>query len=373
MTYIAIEAVILTIILFIPVVVSDDNAQIPPQTSHVDNWFRTKIKAYTARKRNLDPALAVAEAGTKVIKVRADGTGDFKTVTDAINSISNGNKNRVIVSIGGGNYTEKIRIVQNKPFVTFYGAPNDMPTLVYAGTAVQYGTVDSATLIVESDYFSAVNVIIAVRNPKIFFVLNSAPRPDGRKQGAQAVALRVAGDKAAFYNCKLIGFQDTVCDDKGRHFYKDCYIEGTVDFIFGNAKSLFVNVETHVIPGDGMSMITAQARESGSFDSGFSFVHCNVTGTGGNAYLGRAWKPFAKVVYAYTAMSDVVKPEGWSDNFHPDDDKTVFYGEYDCSGPGSDLSHRVGFAKKLGDADVKPFLSLSFVEGSKWLLPPASL
>ncbi|KAK3000229.1 LOW QUALITY PROTEIN: hypothetical protein RJ639_023848 [Escallonia herrerae] len=169
----AIEAVILTIIFFITIVVSDDNAQIPPQRSQVDDWFRTNIDAYTARKGTLDPALAEAEAGTKVVKVRADGTGDFKT------TLPKGNKNRVIVSIGGGNYTEKIRLVRDKPFVTFYGAPNDMPRLVYNGTAAQYGTVDSATLIVESDYFSAVNVIFA----------NSAPRPDGKRQGAQALAL----------------------------------------------------------------------------------------------------------------------------------------------------------------------------------------
>ncbi|KAK2988933.1 hypothetical protein RJ640_026201, partial [Escallonia rubra] len=234
---------------------------------------------------------------------------------------------------------EKIRVIQNKPFVTFYGVPNDMPTLVYVSTAApnDMPTLDSATLIVESDYCNAVNVIIAVLtfHTNIMHILmdrsclypNSAPRPDGRKQGAQAVALRVAGDKAALYNCKVTGFPDTVCDDKGRHFYKNCYIEGTVDFIFGNANSIFVGLEAF----------------------------------------------FAKVVYAYTAMSGVFQPEGWSDNFHPDDDKTVFYGEYDCTRPGSDLSHRVGFAKKLVMEMSNPSSASPFVEGSKWLLPPASL
>ena len=69
--------------------------------------------------------------------------------------------------------------------------------------------------------------------------------PDGIRKDAQAVAMRISGDKAAFYNCKFMGFQDTLCDDKGRHFFKDCFIQGTVDFIFGNGKSLYL-VRTHI-------------------------------------------------------------------------------------------------------------------------------
>lgn len=69
---------------------------------------------------------------------------------------------------------------------------------------------------------------------------NSSPRPDPRQKGGQALALRIAGDKAALYNCKIKGFQDTVCDDKGNHFFKDCYVEGSVDFIFGSGKSIYL-------------------------------------------------------------------------------------------------------------------------------------
>ncbi|KAK3005110.1 LOW QUALITY PROTEIN: hypothetical protein RJ639_016527 [Escallonia herrerae] len=279
----AIEAVILTIIFFIPIVISDDNAQVPPQRSQVDDWFRTNIMAYMARKGTLDPALVEAEAATKVIKVRADGTADFKTVTDAINSIPKGNKKRVIVSIGEAETTlRKSGLFEISRLLRFTER-----LMICQGWFTTYGTVDSATLIVESDYFSAVNVVFA----------NSALRPDGKKQGAQALALLVTGDKAALYNCK--NDWDTLCDDRGRHFYKDCYIEGTVDFIFGFAKSIFL--------------------------------------------------------------------------FSKNGDLNLFYAEYNCNGPGSDVSRRVGFAKKLSDADAKPFLSLSFVEGSKWLLPPASL
>ncbi|CAK9157949.1 unnamed protein product [Ilex paraguariensis] len=359
MTYVAVEAILISILLFIPNIVSDDTVPIPAVKTELNGWFQSNVKP----SPTLDPALATAEAGAKVIKVNADGSGDFKTLADAVKSVPDGNTNRVIVSIGPGKYTEKIKIERTKPFITFYGDAANMPTLAFGGTSAEFGTVDSATLIVESDYFSAVNIIIA----------NTSPRPDGKRAGAQALALRIGGDKASFYNCKLNGFQDTLCDDKGLHFFKDCYIEGTVDFIFGNGKSIYVNTELHVIPGDPVAVITAQARQSEAMDTGYSFVHCTVTGTGGNALLGRSWMPFAKVVFAYTDMSDAVDPKGWSDNVHPETDKTVFFGEYNCKGARADFAARVPFAKKLTDAEAQPFISLAFIEGSKWLLPPAKV
>lgn len=73
-----------------------------------------------------------------------------------------------------------------------------------------------------------------------FGAQNSAPMPEVGGTGGQAVAMRISGDKAAFHNCHFIGFQDTLCDDRGRHFFRDCYIQGTVDFIFGNGKSLYL-------------------------------------------------------------------------------------------------------------------------------------
>lgn len=118
---------------------------------------------------NLDGALAAAEAGVKVITVRKDGKGNFRTVTDAINSIPMPNANRVVIKIGGGSYWEKITIDRSKQFITFYGDPNDMPKICFDGTAAQYGTVYSATVAVESDYFVAVNIEFVVRTFSFFF------------------------------------------------------------------------------------------------------------------------------------------------------------------------------------------------------------
>ncbi|XVF08550.1 hypothetical protein REPUB_Repub07fG0012800 [Reevesia pubescens] len=130
------------------------------------------------------------------------------------------------------------------------------------------------------------------------------------------------------------------------------------------------NTELYVDGDKGLTVITAQARESASENTGYSFVHCSVTGTAVDAYLGRAWKTSPRVIFAYTDMGSVVNPAGWSDNLQHDRAKTVFYGEYKCTGKGAAPTERVKFTKQLTEAEVKPFLSLDYIDGSKWLLPP---
>lgn len=75
--------------------------------------------------------------------------------------------------------------------------------------------------------------------------------------------------------------------------------------------------------GDGkdqFAAITAHARESEKEDTGYSFVHCSITGEG-STYLGRAWKTRPRVIYAFTDMGKVVHPTGWTNNSHPEREK----------------------------------------------------
>ncbi|KAF5458677.1 hypothetical protein F2P56_022690 [Juglans regia] len=192
---------------------------------------------------------------------------------------------------------------------------------------------------------------------------NSSPKPDPRKSDGQAVTLWISGDLAASYSCKFIGFQDTLCDDRGRHLFQSCYIEGSVDFIFGNGKSLYRDTTIKSV-AENLGVIAAQDMNGQSGDSGFVFVHYKIQGTG-DMYLGRAWKDTSRVVFAYTYMGSNINSGGWMKSPHQ---KNVFYGEYQCSGPGSSASNRK-FGKTLSDDQVKPFLSTTFIGGSQWLVP----
>ncbi|KAK8496715.1 hypothetical protein V6N13_029133 [Hibiscus sabdariffa] len=356
-------ATICMVLLFAPVVLSQGSTEIPAVKSKVNAWFASIIKPLKERAGTLDPEVAKSEAQPKIIKVKKGGGGDFDTITKAIASVPIGNNKRVIIFIAPGVYKEKITIDRNKPFITLLGDPKSMPTVTFDGTAKKYGTVDSATIIALSNYFVAAYLNIE----------NSSPQPDGKRVGAQAVALRVSGDRSAIYDCKLVGFQDTLCDDRGNHFFKNCIIRGTVDFIFGSGKSLYLDSELYVEPDLGLTVITAQARESSSEDTGYSFVHGKISGSAKGAFLGRAWKSSPRVVYAYSEMSKVVNPAGWSHNSQPERAKTVYYGEYKCIGEGASPSKRASFAKQLTEKEAKPFISLDFIGATKWLLPPPKI
>lgn len=160
------ETLLVFFLLFLPII----HAQvIPADKSQLASWFD---KTLGAAKPTLQSATASGTGPPKIINVKAGGGGQFKTVTEAVNSIPTGNKQRIIISIGPGNYTEKITIPKDKPFVTLYGDPKAMPVLVYDGTAAKYGTVDSATLTAESDHFMGVNLKVVVSSADSEYILS---------------------------------------------------------------------------------------------------------------------------------------------------------------------------------------------------------
>ncbi|KAI4350787.1 hypothetical protein L6164_005203 [Bauhinia variegata] len=290
------------------------------------------------------------------------GAGDFTTIQGAIDSLPFINLVRVVIKVHEGVYTEKVNIPPLKGFITIEGAGADK-TIVQWGDSAQtrgprgqpLGTYGSATFAVNSAYFIAKNITFK----------NKTPVPAPGAVGKQAVALRISADNAAFYGCKFVGAQDTLYDHVGRHYYKDCYIEGSVDFIFGNALSLFEGCHVHAI-AQYTGALTAQGRSSLLEDTGFSFVHCKVTGSGA-LYLGRAWGPFSRVVFAYTYMDNIIIPRGWYNWGDPNREMTVFYGQYKCTGPGAGYAGRVSWSRELTDEEAKPFISLSFIDGFEWI------
>lgn len=151
----------------------------------------------------------------------------------------------------------------------------------------------------------------------------------------QAVALWIAGDKARFLNCRMLGFQDTLYTyGKGsrQYFYK-CFISGTVDFIFGSATAIFKECEIFCkMPG----YITA-ASTPDTTKYGYVFMNCKLGGSApdGTVYLGRPWRPAAKTVFLNCELSSVIKAEGWHNWSKESNEKTAFYAEYKNKGIGA--------------------------------------
>ncbi|KAL0908767.1 hypothetical protein M5K25_023276 [Dendrobium thyrsiflorum] len=237
---------------------------------------------------------------------------------------------------------------------------SQMRTIIWINKGIYF-----ASLSVFGDNFIAKNISF----------MNVAPIAKPGDKGAQAVAIRVAGDQAAFWGCGFFGAQDTLHDDSGRHYFKECYIQGSIDFIFGDARSLYENCQlismASPVPA-GFKVIngavTAHGRVSKDENTGFSFVNCSIGGTG-RILLGRAWRPFSRVIFAFTSMTDIISPEGWNDFNDPLRDLTVFYGEYKCSGAGANQSLRAPYVLKLNDTQAASFLNSSYVDGDQWLQP----
>ncbi|XVE77515.1 hypothetical protein DITRI_Ditri13aG0069200 [Diplodiscus trichospermus] len=312
----------------------------------------------------LDDKLRMAEMNKVRMNVCQDGTGDFSTINEALNSIPLRNNRRVILVIKPGIYREKIVIPRTLPFITFLGDASNPPTITGNDTASGSGkdgvplkTFQSATVAVDANYFVAINIKFE----------NTAPHKIG-SIGSQAVAVRISGTKAAFYNCSFYGDQDTLYDHKGLHYFNNCFIQGSVDFIFGYGRSLYENCYLNST-AKKVASLTAQKRSNASLASGFSFKNCVVTGTAtGMVYLGRAWGDYSRVVFSYTFMDKVVLPQGWSDWGDQKRDARVYYGEYKCSGPGGNITGRVPWARILTDEEAEPFIGTYYVEGESWLI-----
>ncbi|XP_022136740.1 probable pectinesterase 53 [Momordica charantia] len=197
---------------------------------------------------------------------------------------------------------------------------------------------------------------------------NKAKVPASGALGKQAVALRISGDAAAFISCRFIGAQDTLYDHVGRHYFKDCYVEGSVDFVFGDGLSIYDGCHLHAVT-NSYGALTAQKRNSLLDQTGFSFVNCKVSGSGA-LYLGRAWGTFSRVVFAYTYMDKIITPTGWYNWGDKNREMTVFYGQYKCSGPGADYGGRVSWSRELTESEADPFLSLQFINANEWLPRP---
>lgn len=283
--------------------------------------------------------LFVFPASAKDIVVAQDGSGDFKTVQQAVDQVPDGNTQRVVIRIKPGIYKEQIRVSAAKRFLTFRGEDPFKTVLTYNINAQQAGNTRLAfSTLVNADEFHAENITFE----------------NSFGTGSQAVALFTDADRTEFHNCRFLGWQDTLFVNGGRQFFKDCYIEGHVDFIFGNGSAIFENC---TINSKGAGYVSAHYRTSDQENTGFVFLRCRLTGenTGSGVYLGRPWRPYARVVFIECWLGAHIKPEGWDNWRDPAREKTTWFGEYRSLGPGANPKTRVAWSKQLTANDVEPF------------------
>lgn len=274
--------------------------------------------------------------------VAADGSGDYRTVQEAVMAVRDFMQVEAVVFIKNGTYREKLLIPSQKTHITLLGESREGVVISwgdYSGDAEKHTTYSSATVRVQGNDFRAENLTIE----------NTAGRV------GQAVALHLEADRSVLRHCRLLGNQDTLflAIDNSRQYFQDCYIEGTTDFIFGGSTAVF---EDCVIHSKTDSYITA-ASTSPRQAYGLVFRRCRLTAApeARKVYLGRPWRPHARTVFIDCELGAHIRPEGWDNWRSPDNEKTAFYAEYHSTGPGATPTGRVAWSHQLTAKEARQY------------------
>ncbi|GER27675.1 plant invertase/pectin methylesterase inhibitor [Striga asiatica] len=297
--------------------------------------------------------------------VAQDGSGQFKTISSAIATVPKKNNVPFLIHVKAGVYKEHVEIPKGAHKIVMYG-DGPLKTVITGSKNFAAGTktFQSATLSVNADDFSARD--LAVEN-------TAGP------EGHQAVALRVSGDRAVFFNCHLNGYQDTLYAHTYRQFYRDCEISGTIDFIFGDALSIFQNCRFVVRrPMDSQAcMVTAQGRVDPRSQGAIVIQGGDIVAEPAFfkapkpivAYLGRPWKELSRTIIMQTNIDGFIAPEGWSPWMGTFALDTLYYAEYQNRGPGSNQAHRVHWKgiKHIGSKVAESFTPGKAFGGDFWI------
>ncbi|KAJ1439975.1 Pectinesterase, catalytic [Sesbania bispinosa] len=295
--------------------------------------------------------------------VAQDGTGNYKTVSEAIEAAPG---TRFVIYVKAGIYKEKIRV--KKDGITLIGEGKYSTIIVGDDSVAQGGATlpGSATFSITGDGFIARD---------IGFHNNAGPR------GEQAVALLISSDRSVLYRCSIVGYQDTLYALSLRQFYKECDIHGTIDFIFGNAAAVFqsCNLVLRHPYGKGYNVILANGRTDPGQNTGFSVHKCVITTSSDfshvkhsySSFLGRPWKEYSRSVVMESTIDDAIAGRGWIEwpGYGSSVLKTLYYAEYANEGPGAGTAKRVqwpGF-HVVGAEEAAKFTVANFIGGSSWI------
>ncbi|RXM42294.1 pectate lyase [Flavobacterium sp. YO64] len=305
------------------------------------------LKKYTAW--GIKNGTKVSEAASEKKKVvfftvAQDGSGDFTKIQDAIYASPSFPYEKVTILIKNGTYNEKLRVPEWNNNLILFGESKENTIITFDDnfSKINLGrnsTFYTSTLLVEADDFTAFNLTIK--------------NASGDK--GQAIALSVTGNRAKITSCIISGNQDTLylSGKNAKQYFRNCYIEGTTDFIFGGATALFENCIIHSIKS---SYVTAASTPEG-VAYGFVFKNCKLTAEpAANAvYLGRPWRIYAKTVFIDCELGKHIKPEGWENWSKPDAEKKAFYAEYNNSGEGFQPKKRVAWSHQLTKTEAEQY------------------
>ena len=283
--------------------------------------------------------LLVAVSGTwaqerrDTLVVSRDGTGDFRTLQEAIESARAFMDYTVTIYVKNGVYKEKVIVPSWVENIDIIGEDRDKTIITYDDHANinKMGTFRTYTVKVEGSDITFKNLTIE----------NNAA------QLGQAVALHTEGDRLKFINCRILGNQDTIYTGAKftRLYFKDCYIDGTTDFIFGPSTALFENCMIH---SKRNSYVTAASTPKEA-KYGYIFKHCKLTAEPGvdKVYLGRPWRPYAYTLFIECELGKHIVPAGWHNWGKQSNEETARYMEYKNTGEGANVSERVAWSKQL--------------------------
>lgn len=283
--------------------------------------------------------LLVAVSGTwaqerqDTIVVSRDGTGNFRTLQEAIESARAFMDYTVTIYVRNGVYKEKVIVPSWVENIDIIGEDRDKTIITYDDHANinKMGTFRTYTVKVEGSDITFKNLTIE----------NNAA------QLGQAVALHTEGDRLKFINCRILGNQDTIYTGAKftRLYFKDCYIDGTTDFIFGPSTALF---EDCIIHSKRNSYVTAASTPKEA-KYGYVFKHCKLTAEPGvdKVYLGRPWRPYAYTLFIECELGKHIVSAGWHNWGKQSNEETARYMEYKNTGEGANASERVAWSKQL--------------------------
>ena len=285
-------------------------------------------------------------AEPRELVVAQDGTGDYSTIAEALESVRAFMDFDVKIYVKKGTYKEKLIVPSWLQNVEIIGedVQNTIITNADHANMNNMGTFRTYTVKVEGNHITFRNITIENNAPKL----------------GQAVALHTEGDCLRFINCRFLGNQDTVYTGVAgtRLYFEDCYIEGTTDFIFGPSTAWFENCTIH---SKANSYVTAASTPE-NIKYGYIFNNCKLTAEEGvdKVYLGRPWRPYAYTLFMNCELGKHIVKAGWDNWRNPKNEKTARYAEYKNTGKGADISQRVSWARQLSDKDVKMLVKSEF-------------